>query len=219
MAIAFNSETSTNGNASSFTFSHTPAGADRILLVYISYKNSADIDSTVVFNTTESLTRLSFGLFGSTQFGSMWYLLNPSAVTANVVVTLSSSIKAAIGAVSYTGVEAIETGNYSVTTGQDTNPLNSITTVNADSLAVHGLAVRDRQTTFTDDSNWTFRYTNNSTGNPSNSTSFSRGYDRSTPTTGLYTSSTTISATEAWVSILAELRAATAAGRSYGFIL
>jgi len=219
MAVAFNSATSTNGNASSFTFSHTPAGADRILLVYIAYKDSSDVESTVVFNTTESLTRLSQGSYGATQFGSLWYLLNPTATTANVVVTLTTAERAAIGAVSYTGVEAIETGNFSTTSGQDTNPLNSITTVNADSLAVHALSVRDRSTGFTDDVNWTLRYTDNSTGNPANRTAFSRGYDRSTPTTGLYTSSTTISATEAWVSILAELRAATAAGRSYGFIL
>ena len=219
MAIAFNSATSTNGNASSFTFSHTPAGADRILLVYVAYKNSADVDSTVTFNTTESLTRLSQGSYGATQFGSLWYLLNPTATTANVVVTLTTAERAAIGAVSYTGVEAIETGNFSTTSGQDTNPLNSITTVNADSLAVHALSVRDRTTTFTDDVNWTLRYTDNSTGNPANSTAYSRGYDRSTPTTGLYTSSTTISAVEAWVSILAELRAAPAAGRNYGFIL
>ena len=219
MAIAFNSATSTNGDASSFTFSHTPAGADRILLVYIAYKDSTDAESTVVFNTTESLTRLSQGSYGATQFGSLWYLLNPTATTANVVVTLTTAERAAIGAVSYTGVEAIETGNFSTTSGQDTNPLNSITTVNSDSLAVHALSVRDRTTGFTDDVNWTLRYTDNSLGNPSNRTAFSRGYDRSTPTIGSYTTDTTIDAVEAWVSILAELRAAPAVGGSYGFIM
>ena len=220
MAIAFNSATSTNGDASSFTFSHTPAGADRILLVYIAYKDSTDAESTVVFNTTESLTRLSQGSYGATQFGSLWYLLNPTATTANVVVTLTTAERAAIGAVSYTGVEAIETGNFSTTSGQDTNPLNSITTVNADSLAVHALSVRDRSTGFTDDVNWTLRYTDNSLGNPSNRTAFSRGYDRSTPTIGSYTTDTTIDAVEAWVSILAELRAAPAiSGGTFGFIM
>ena len=218
MAIAFNSATSTNGNASSFTFSHTPAGTDRILLVYIAYKDSSDMDSTVVFNTTESLTRLNSALFESVMFGSLWYLLNPTATTANVVVTLTGSTKAAIGAVSYTGVEAIETGNDVVASAQDTNPLNSITTVNADSLVVHALAVRDRGTGFTDDVNWTLRYTDNSTGNPANGTSFSRGYDRSTPTIGSYTADITIDQVEAWVSILAELRpvaAVTAFSRGY----
>jgi len=220
MAIAFNSATSTNGDASSFTFSHTPAGADRILLVYIAYKDSTDAESTVVFNTTESLTRLSQGSYGATQFGSLWYLLNPTATTANVVVTLTTAERAAIGAVSYTGVEAIETGNFSTTSGQDTNPLNSITTVNSDSLAVHALSVRDRSTGFTDDVNWTLRYTDNSLGNPSNRTAFSRGYDRSTPTIGSYTTDTTIDAVEAWVSILAELRAAPAiSGGTFGFIM
>ena len=220
MAIAFNSATSTNGDASSFTFSHTPAGTDRILLVYIAYKDSADSVSGVTFNTTEDLTLLDSAIHGAVQYGSMWYCLNPSAVTANVVVTLTSSEKAAIGAVSYTGVEAIETGNFSTTSGQDTNPLNSITTVNADSLAVHALSVRDRTTGFTDDVNWTLRYTDNSLGNPANRTAFSRGYDRSTPTIGSYTTDTTIDAVEAWVSILAELRAAPAiSGGTFGFIM
>ena len=42
MAVAFNSQTNTKGEASSFTFSHTPAGANRILIVDVALRNSME---------------------------------------------------------------------------------------------------------------------------------------------------------------------------------
>lgn len=220
MAIAFNSATSTNGNASSYTFSHTPSADNCILLVYVSYKNNTDVTTSVVFNGTETLTRLTGGIYGSTQVGSTWYLMNPTATTANVVVTLSNSEKAAIGAVTYTGVQEINTTNHSTTTGQNSSPTDTIITDFADSWIINSLAVRSRNSVITDDVNYTLRYTDNSTGNPANGTAFSRGYDRSVPTAGSYTATHSNSSTQAWVMTQAELRAAPDANfNNFGFIM
>ena len=221
MAVGFNSATSTNGNASSFTFSHSPAGNDRILLVYVAYKNSADVTTSVVFNGSESLTELEMGVHGSVQVGSLWYLEDPTETTANVVVTLSVTEKAAIGAVSYSGVDHIELTNSTTLTGQSTNVSGTITTVGTDSCVVEAMSVRDRGTGFTNDPAYNFRYTDNSTGNPANGTAFSRGYDIEVATSGTtQTSATTIDSVEAWVVNTAELIPA-AAGQenNFGFIM
>ena len=222
MAIAFNSATTTNGDATSYTFSHTPAGADRILLVHVAYKGSTNpIVSGITFNTTETLTRLTNLIQGSVMVGEVWYLLNPTATTANVVVSTNNTGKTAIGAMTYTGVLSINTSNFASQAAQNTAPLGSITTDYADSVIIDAIAFRGLGTVLTDDANYTRRYTSSSVGNPSNGNANSASLDRSTPTTGAYSSTYSLDSTQAWVTITYELQptADTAAGRNFGFIL
>ncbi len=209
MAITFNTASSTNGNASSYTFGHNVVGDNRILLVYVGSKGSTvPLVDTITFNTTESLIIATGGNFGDTQTGEMWYLESPTAISGNVVVTLFNSQKAVCGAVSYNGVSGLNTNNVNIILGQNTTPSGSITTQIDNSIVVEAYSQRDATHTPTIDVNYTVRYTEKNTGNPSGGQTEGKGLDRGVGaglTAGLYTSSHTIGATEAWVVIDAEL--------------
>jgi len=224
MAITFQSETHTTGNASSFTFSHTPTGNNRMLLVNVSSKGSLyPLVSSVTFNTTENLVQCSGALYGSVMVGEVWCLPNPTATTANVVVTLNGSQKAVCGATTYAGVDSVNLSNIQINTGQDLNPSGTITTQNTGSIIVQALAVRDRKTVITNDVNYTQRYADFSTGNPAGNTSWGLGLDRGVSAglaIGSYPSSYTIDTVEGWVLIDSELIPAASAvlSRTQAFI-
>ena len=225
MAIEFNTASSINGNASSYTFGHNVAGTDPILMVYVASKGSLNpLVDTVTFNTTENLTKADNSQFASTMVGEMWYLENPTVTSGNVVVTLLGSQKAVCGAVSYNGVSGINLNNIVAFSGQDTLGTGTITTEVADSIVVVGHAVRDRGTIITIDSDLTQRYQDANVGNPSNATSIGLGLDQGAGVglpVGSYAYGLPQDATEAWVLTLAELVPAgtTADIVSYGFIM
>lgn len=98
-----------NSNTTSRTWSHTvAAGANRVLVVEDTHHGgqSNRIVSSVTFNglalvSARSVTSGGAGIF---RFASIWYLINPPAVTANIVVTYSNTVFAGqTSAVSFTG--------------------------------------------------------------------------------------------------------------------
>ena len=124
---------STDGDSITFTISHTPAGAHRLLTVCIAVEGLPEASVIgATFNTSESLTKLTHITHPDDNCrAEVWYLVNPTATTANVVVTLDGSKKAAVGAVTFAGVDqsAPIDGTTTNTGG------NSTATVNVSSQA------------------------------------------------------------------------------------
>jgi len=136
MAIARDSiNNGTGGTGTSWTYSHTCSGEDRILLVAgRGGGNSGDRVSTITYNG-KNLTRIgnSFAIGSSSEMSTLWYIINPDSGSHNVVITLSSSDYSKWGSVSYTGVD------------QD-NPINVSNTnsvQNSNSVSVSGMVTKD----------------------------------------------------------------------------
>lgn len=115
--IAVNAVTTSTGDISSRTFSHTVAGENRLLIVGISLESGAsDKRVTSVSYAGQSLTRLDEKQSpGGDPRADVWYLVNPPTGTNNVTVTLQNSNKVGIGAISFTGVD-------------QTNPVSGVVT-------------------------------------------------------------------------------------------
>src|SRR5207249_7430938 len=71
------------------TFSVTVKPGDTMLSVVDGYRSLGKTISGVVFNGSESLTR-SVGILGNTMGAEIWSLKNPTATTANVVITYTN---------------------------------------------------------------------------------------------------------------------------------
>lgn len=104
MAIAYQAQsTGSVFFSTSLTFSHTPSGTDRVLIVSVtSLDTSATITAT--FNgvsMTQIATLDNNGVYRQTAF----YLVNPSATTANVVVTSTVTDIIRACAVTYSGAQ------------------------------------------------------------------------------------------------------------------
>jgi len=67
-----------------------PSGSDRLLLVGIHWSDATATVGTVVFNTSESLTRLGGGIQGILH-SDIWYLIAPSVTTASLVITMAGA--------------------------------------------------------------------------------------------------------------------------------
>lgn len=94
--------------ASSLTFAITPSGSDRYLACGVAVQDTSKTVSSITFNGT-ALTKLTSidntDDPGRQSRAEYWYLIAPSATTANVVVTLSSATAVAAGCISFTGVD------------------------------------------------------------------------------------------------------------------
>jgi hypothetical protein len=206
MAISHNSTSSTNGEASSFTFSHTVnAGSDRMMVVAIGTRtSSATVVSSVVFNGSEALTQRSQALEASSLNLAFFTLANPTVTTANIVVTLTGSSKSSMGASTYNGVSST-LGAAGAFQGQSTSIAGNLTTTTANSLIAVGQTNRDT-TTVTPDANYTVRFDQITTGNPSHSNTHTYGLSRAVTTAQNYTLSATIAGVEQWLLYMLELK-------------
>lgn len=112
MAVAHDSSTdiTRNSAATTFTFSHTCAGSDRCLLSFA--RGPSDQTITGITYNGVSMTALpgTDGV-GNTTFLANYgfYLLDPATGANNVVVTANTSTTIIAGAVSFTGVEDLDT--------------------------------------------------------------------------------------------------------------
>lgn len=101
--FSFSSITLNSGGASSdtdissttLTFAHTVgAGSNRISIVGVGLEDSATCPTVtgITFNTTENFTQIDTHLFASDANRiDLWYLLNPTVTTANIVITVSDT--------------------------------------------------------------------------------------------------------------------------------
>ena len=139
MALAFDATSNSSGTSvTSVTWSHTTSGADRALIVGVSYNDGFDAmptntgvtyagtAMTNVGSTTTSVTVILFGIPRTTYYrAQQWKLSNPASGANNVVVSFDGSVNAYCGAVSFTGAHqttASLTGPQAAATGSDTAP-------------------------------------------------------------------------------------------------
>ena len=102
MAVAHQVTTSAVAAATSITFSHTPAGSNRVLYVLVAkrgtenYALSATFDGNAMDDVAEEAGH---------NYGAIFRLVNPDAVTGNVVISNFTDTGAIVAAAStYTGV-------------------------------------------------------------------------------------------------------------------
>lgn len=124
MAIAVNSVTQgPQSTATSWTWSHTCSGEDRILLVY---GHQTDTVTSVKYNNVSMTLAKAQGSGGTGV--KIWYLVAPDTGTHNIVATSSSNTFIRYSSISYTGVDQTSPIN---TTGGTTASGTGITcTVN-----------------------------------------------------------------------------------------
>lgn len=109
------------GSGTTLTWSHNSSGSDRLVLVGISWQDSADeetLDSVTYDGTAMTLV-------GSTPLSAIYSLVNPPTGSKSIVATWSgSNVKGAVGAsASFTGVNQTAPLEAAVTgTGHSTSP-------------------------------------------------------------------------------------------------
>jgi hypothetical protein len=139
-AVTFDSSSTAKGEASIFTFQHACAGTDRALLVGVSINH----DSTTVTGVTYGGVALTQqGALSATFRAELWSLAAPAAGVNDVVVTLSASAKAVVGATSWTNVDQDDpVGSLSSASGSSASP--NVVASSASPHLVHDvLAVRE----------------------------------------------------------------------------
>lgn len=129
--VSGNGAASSSGGTSA-SVSITPSGSNRYLLVAINSYGVSSNPSSVVFNTSESLTLLNGGqFFDSGGRFSVWRLINPTATTANVVVTFGGTVvEYSIAVAVYSGVnqttpESTVLSDYSTSSDKTLTPSTS----------------------------------------------------------------------------------------------
>jgi hypothetical protein len=149
MAIAFNA-VSTSGLldavVTSLTFSHTPAGTDRLLLVGVRtlHGNSTDGKASgVTFDSQSMALHREYQIVtagGDYQTVQMWKISPPTATTANVVVTFPGAPETGNAvALSFTGVSQsapIDVDGSDASSLAATAQAVSVTTVAANAMVV-----------------------------------------------------------------------------------
>ena len=127
--ISFDATSSTQGEGTSLSWSHTTNSlSNRLLLVGVSLRNNGgQIVSSVIYEGN-SLTFLRSDANGVDVRTEIWYLTNPDFGTKTINVTFSASVKAVCGAITLLGVNQIApfSANNGAT-GSSTSPLASLT--------------------------------------------------------------------------------------------
>lgn len=104
MAVAKGNTSSGQGNTDTLTWSHVAGGgADCVLMVGVSIDSDTVNVDTITFNTSESFTQLRNDVNAGANSSEIWYLLNPTDTTANIVVTLDGKAQVIGGAVDFNG--------------------------------------------------------------------------------------------------------------------
>src|SRR3990167_10978175 len=130
MAIAFNATTNGTETATSpLTFSHTPAGANRLLVVAVLVGSGTDPDcSGVTYNGVAMTLVGSKRAISTLGQVSLWYILNPATGAHNAVVSFSgTSVTCDATATTYTG--AGQSGQPEAIAGESGNAGNPAVTV------------------------------------------------------------------------------------------
>ena len=140
MAIAFNATTNGIETATSpLTFSHTPAGANRLLVVAVLIGSGTSSDCSGVTFKTVALTLIgSKRTIGTTGQVSLWYLINPSTGAGTVSVSFSGTgVTCDATATTYTGVQQTDQPEaIAGESGSAGNPAVTVTTVRNGSWVV-----------------------------------------------------------------------------------
>ena len=132
-----------NANATSFTWSHTVSGSNRLLVVGVSIRNQQSETASSVTYAGTPLTLVGTRINETSARVEIWQLVAPAVGTDNVVVTLSAAAKIVGSATSLTGVDQstpIATSGFAA--GSSTNPSLTFTAVATSAWVIDALAYR-----------------------------------------------------------------------------
>jgi hypothetical protein len=113
--------------------------ANKILLVGVVIEDAAPVTtvSGIVFNTTEAFTKIDAQTFNTDGDNvELWYLLNPTATTANIVVTTAATTAGHFGAISLYNAAQKAPSPSAKASGTVDPATASVTTTVADSWLV-----------------------------------------------------------------------------------
>lgn len=125
---------STSGSASSLTLSsfNVASNPNRILVCGTAVRGAVTVSSITWNGGAESFTKINDNQPGSDVRTELWYLLNPTATTANIVITFSGSQSVMGGCVSiFNAAQSAPTGSAEAS-GSDATPTVNVTTVAGD---------------------------------------------------------------------------------------
>jgi hypothetical protein len=112
MALAYGAKTTysytTGGTLSSYSFSHTTSGTDRVLLVTI-FQNNSTTDPTAVTYNGVAMTMVTSTAYNGAS-SSIWKLVAPATGANTVAVTLAAASYVHIVASYWTGGNAVQNG-------------------------------------------------------------------------------------------------------------
>lgn len=145
MALAVDAIASGTGTGSSLTFSHTCAGVNRLLIVWVSYFDSADTISSVTYNGV-AMTAIPSGSAANGNYKiAGYYLIAPATGANNVVVTFSGAVSDfGGGSISFTDAhQTTPLGTAVTATGTSTSPSVTVSSASGEFVAdgliiVHG---------------------------------------------------------------------------------
>lgn len=117
------------------------AGSNLCLAVCVQMEATASAVSGITFNSV-ALTKLDSQVGASFSRSEIWYLINPTVTTANVVVTHTSSDHSVVGALVASGVDQV-TGlrTAAKSTGSSTSVTNTVVGVGVDDLVFDSLCI------------------------------------------------------------------------------
>lgn len=129
MALAIDAVSSAGGSASSFSWAHTCAGSDRVLLLGISWYDTIDTISSVTYNSV-AMTLVPSSSKSIGQYTTvLYYLVAPATGSNTVAVTFTNAVfDFGGGAVSFTGADqSTPLGTANTASGTSTTPSVAIT--------------------------------------------------------------------------------------------
>jgi hypothetical protein len=159
--------TSTSGDPSLTTSYTVSSGSDRILLVHVGLGYNGPTVTGVTFGgaaLTALGTAATNGVYARAE---IWYLLNPTAGTANIVTTFSAACRACHGIGTYSGVHQSATwGTPGTSTGYSSTSRSVTLTSATGELCLDVIAMETQATpgTLTITGGQTSRINQNGTG-------------------------------------------------------
>lgn len=144
MAIEYDNVTDAGAvTAITQTFAHTCTGANLILFVTV----DGNSITGVTYNNVAMTEAIGIDNYGTGRRNSIWYLINPSTGSNNVVVTSSSSLYKSSFAISYTGAkQSAQPDAVNSDLNASANTITVSTTTVADNSWVVGFGTNDAVT-------------------------------------------------------------------------
>lgn len=142
MALAIDAISSAHGTGSSLTFAHTCTGLNRLLVVWVSYFDSADAPTGATYNGVAMTAIPSSTAANGNYKIAGFYLIAPATGPNNIVVSFSGAMSdMGAGAVSFTDAhQTTPLGTAVTATGTNTTPSVTVTT-SAGEIVVDGLVI------------------------------------------------------------------------------
>lgn len=142
MALAIDAIGSGSGSGSSLTFAHTCSGSNRLLVVWVSYFDSADAPTGATYNGV-AMTAIPSSTAANGDYKiAGYYLINPATGTNNVVISFTGPMfDIGAGSVSFTDAhQTTPLGTAVTATGTSTTPSVTVSSA-AGEIVLDGLVI------------------------------------------------------------------------------